>query len=314
MYKIGIDLGGTGIKVGVVDACGTLAASASTPTRAALGPEQVLDDMAQCVMNGLNFAGIGLEECIGIGIGSPGSCDPENGTVRSAHNLGWDHVPICQMLRQRLGLPVFLANDGDCAALGESIFGAAQGCGSALLITLGTGVGGGYVIDGRIRSGHRSLGGEFGHMCIHTGGELCTCGQRGCWEAYAGAGALIRQAKAAAKADPASTLNGTEPDGRSIYAAAAAGDAAANAVTAQYAEYVGVGLVNLINALFPEMILLGGGICGAGDALLLPVRDYVRSHCFVRDPSLLPEIRIAALGSDAGIFGAAALVDQDCRR
>ena len=314
MYKIGIDLGGTGIRVGVVDACGTLAASASTPTRAALGPEQVLDDMAQCVMNGLNFSGIGPEECIGIGIGAPGNCDAETGTVRSAHNLGWENVPVSEMLRRRLGLPVFLANDADCAALGESIFGAARGCGSALLITLGTGVGGGYILDGKIRSGRRSLGGEFGHMCVVENGEPCTCGQRGCWEAYASATALIRQAKAAAAADPASVLNAAEPDGRSVYAAAAAGDAAAKAVTARYAEYVGVGLVNLINVLFPETVLLGGGISGAGDALLLPIRDYVRSHSFVREPSLLPEIRIAALGSDAGMYGAAALVNDDCRR
>lgn len=314
MYRIGIDLGGTGIKVGVVDRNGNLAASASVPTRAALGPEQVLDDVAQCVMNGLNFAGIGLEECVGIGIGAPGNCDASAGIVRNVHNLGWESLAVCEMLRQRLGLPVFLANDADCAALGESTYGAAKGCASALLITLGTGVGGGYVLDGKIRSGHRSLGGEFGHICIAMDGEACTCGQRGCWEAYASATALIRQAKAAAARMPDSLLNGSVPDGRSIYAAAAAGDAAAQAVTARYAEYVGIGLVSLINALFPEMILLGGGISGAGNALLLPVRDYVRSHSFVRDPLLLPEIRIAALGSDAGIYGAAALVTEDCRR
>ena len=308
MYRIGIDLGGTGIKVGVVDDCGGLAASASSPTRAALGAEQVLDDMAQCVMNGLNFAGIELEECTGIGIGSPGSCDAEHGIVRNAHNLGWENVSVCEMLRQRLHLPVYLANDADCAALGEVVAGAAQGRSSALLITLGTGVGGGYVQNGTICSGHNSLGGEFGHICIAIDGELCTCGQRGCWEAYASATALIRQAETAAQAHPESLLNAAPLDGRAIYAAAAAGDETACAVTAQYAKYVGVGLVSLINALYPEIILLGGGISGAGDALLEPVRDYAASHFFVGDPTLLPEIRIAALGADAGMIGAAALV------
>ena len=309
MYRIGIDLGGTGIKVAVVDEDGTLAASASTPTRASLGAEQVLDDMAQCVINGLNFAGIELEECLGIGIGAPGNCDAEAGTVRNAHNLGWENMPVREMFRSRLDLPLYLANDADCAALGEATYGAAKGCGSALFITLGTGVGGGYILDGKIRSGHRSLGGEVGHMCLVLHGEPCTCGRRGCWEAYASATALTRQALAAAAAHPDSALNAAAaPDGKTVYALAEAGDAAAQAVTAQYAEYVGAGIVSLINLLFPEIVLLGGGISGAGDALLGPVRDYVRSHCFVRDTELLPELRIAVLGSDAGMLGAAALV------
>ena len=309
MYRIGIDLGGTAIAVGIVDEQNRLAGSASTPTRAALGAEQLLDDIAQCVMNGLNFAGILPEECIGIGIGSPGSCDPRSGIVRNAHNLGWENVPVCEMLRQRLQMPVYLANDADCAALGEVVAGAAKGRGSALLITLGTGVGGGYVLNGAICSGHKNLGGEFGHICIAMDGELCSCGQRGCWEAYASATALIRQAAEAAALHPESALNRLSPlDGRAVYAAAAAGDEAALAVTAKYAEYVGVGLVSLVNALYPEIILLGGGVSGAGDALLTPVRSYLAEHFFVSDPALLPELRTAALGSEAGMIGAAALV------
>lgn len=310
MYRIGIDLGGTNIAVGIVDEQNRLAGSAGTPTRAALGPEQLLDDIAQCVMNGLNFAGILPEECAGIGIGSPGSCDIQNGIVRNAHNLGWENIPVCDMLRQRLQMPAVLANDADCAALGEVVAGAAKGRSSALLITLGTGVGGGYVLDGVIRSGHRGLGGEFGHICIAMDGERCSCGQCGCWEAYASATALLRQAKDAAVRHPESALNACSPlDGQAVYAAAAAGDAAAKAVTAHYAEYVGVGLVSLINALYPEIILIGGGVSGAGNALLDPVRDYIASHFFVSDPALLPELRAAALGSSAGMIGAAALVN-----
>ena len=308
MYRIGIDLGGTNVAVGILDEENRMIASSGTPTRAGLGAESLLDDIAQCVMNALNFAGIFLEECAGIGIGTPGSCDTQCGVVHNAHNLGWENVPVCDMLRQRLGLPTFLANDADCAALGEVTAGSARGRSSALLITLGTGVGGGYVTEGTVRSGYRGLGGEFGHICIAMDGELCSCGRRGCWEAYASATALIRQAKAAALACPASALNTVSPlDGHAVFAAAGAGDETARAVILRYAEYVGVGLVSLINALYPEIVLIGGGVSGAGEALLAPLRRYVETHAFVRDPALLPEIRVAALGADAGIIGAAAL-------
>ena len=309
MYRIGIDLGGTNIAVGIVDGSRRIVGAANAPTNAQAGPERVLDGIVRCVAEALSAAGVGFADCAGAGIGAPGTCDTAHGVVHNAHNLGWDVVPVTEPLRERLGLPVFLGNDADCAALGEVVAGAARGCSSALMITLGTGVGSGYVVDGKILSGFRGLGGEFGHICIAMDGEACTCGQRGCWEAYASATALIRQAKAAAAADPASALNRIEKlGGRTIYAAAAAGDRAAQAVTAKYAEYVGVGLVNFINALFPEVVLLGGGVSGAGDALLEPVRRYVQAHAFVRDAALLPEIRAAALGGDAGVIGAAALV------
>jgi len=309
MYRIGIDLGGSKIAVGIVDEEHRLAAGAETPTRAVLGAEQVLDDMALCVMNALSCSGISLSECSGIGIGSPGSCDAAGGIVRNAHNLGWNGVPVCEMLRLRLGLPVFLRNDADCAALGEVTAGAAKGSGSALLLTLGTGIGGGWIVNGEICAGHEDLGGEFGHMCVAMDGEKCSCGQRGCWEAYASATALVRQAESAAAARPDSVLAGMLPlDGKKIYAAAAGGDKAALAVTEQYAVYLGVGLTGLINLLYPEVVLIGGGLSGAGEALLTPLRAYVADHFFVGDPARMPELRIAALGNNAGIIGAAALV------
>ena len=309
MYRIGIDLGGTNIAVGVVDASLRVVGTAQAPTRPQEGMDAVLDRIADCVGAALVAAGAGLDECAGAGLGAPGTCDGRRGVVRYAHNLGWDGVNVTEPLRKRLNLPVFLSNDADCAALGEVVAGAAKGCSSALLITLGTGVGGGYVTGGAIQSGWRGMGGEFGHICIAMDGEACTCGRRGCWEAYASASALVRQAKAAAAADPASALNRAEAlGGSAIYAAAAAGDAAAVAVTEQYARYVGVGLVSLINALFPEVVLIGGGVSGAGEALLAPLRRFVAENAFIRDASLLPEIRAAALGGDAGVLGAAALV------
>ncbi|MBQ9459882.1 MAG: ROK family protein [Oscillospiraceae bacterium] len=310
MYSIGIDLGGTHTAVGIVDDAHHIIAGKSTPTVSKNGAAALLDNIAATVKSVLASGDFALSDCKGAGIGVPGVCDSHCGVVRSANNIGWDNIAVSEELRKRLGLPVYFANDADCAALGEVVAGAAKGAGSALVITLGTGVGGGFIVDGRIWSGNHGLGGEFGHMCIQAdGGALCSCGKRGCWEAYASATALIRQAKEAAQAHPDSALNRIkELSGRTIYDASASGDAAAQAVTAQYAAYVGVGVVNYINALFPDVVLLGGGIAGAGDALLSPVRAYVKSHAHVGDSEMLPEIRAAALGSDAGIVGAAALV------
>ncbi len=308
-YKIGIDLGGTHIAVGIVDDENRIIAAKSIPTMAQNGVAALLDDIADCVKDTVASSGLAIADCAGVGIGVPGICDTKCGVVRYAHNIGWDGVPVSEELKQRLGLPVFFANDADCAALGEVIAGAAKGCDGALMITLGTGVGGGFVVGGHIWSGHHGLGGEFGHMCIQPGGATCSCGRRGCWEAYASATALAHQAQEAAREHPDSLLNRVQPlSGKTIFDAAAAGDAAAKAVTAQYAVYVGVGLVNYINILFPEVVLLGGGMASAGDALLDPVRAYVKAHADGRDAGPLPEIRAAALGSDAGIIGAAALV------
>ena len=309
MYRIGIDLGGTHIAVGIVDEAYRIVAEKRAPTVANNGAAALLDDIAACVRDALAIGGVSAADCAGAGIGVPGICDTRYGVVRYAHNIGWDNLPVSAELGRRLGLPVFFANDADCAALGEVVAGAAKDAGSALLFTLGTGIGGGFVVDGRIWSGNHGLGGEFGHMCIQPGGAACSCGQRGCWEAYASATALIRQAEEAAQAHPESLLNEQRPlSGRKIFAAAQSGDSAAQAVTAQYAVYVGVGLVNYINVLFPEIVLLGGGISGAGEALLAPVRAFVKRNTHVQDAALLPEIRVAALGGDAGVIGAAALV------
>lgn len=308
MLRIGIDLGGTNIAVGLVNENNEIAAKAWTPTCPEKGAEGVVDDMVSCIHNALLMYGADMAECSGIGIGSPGTCDVANGAVRNAHNLSWSGVPVCAMLSERTGLPVRLDNDANCAALAEVIAGAAKGCSSALMITLGTGVGGGLILDGKIFSGHLTLGGEFGHMCIAVDGEACTCGERGCWEAYASATALIRQASAAAKENPASALARLgELDGRKIFRAAADGDRTALGVVAKYCEYVGIGITNLINCVYPEAVILGGGISAAGDRLLEPVREYIERHFFVKDRALAPKLVRAALGNDAGIIGAAAL-------
>ena len=308
MNRIGVDLGGTNIAVGLVDEENELIFSTTAPTRAALGAETVIGDITDCIHNALVLSGTDIEECCGVGVGAPGKCSGADGTVFHAHNLSWEGVPLGALLRERIGLPVTVRNDADCAALGEVVAGAAKGSDSALLLTLGTGIGGGLIINGEIYSGCSMLGGEFGHMCIVMDGEECSCGQRGCWEAYASATALIRQGEAAAATHPESALCTVGAlDGKTIYAAASQGDAAAKAVIAKYAEYVGIGLVNLINMLYPEVVLIGGGVSGAGEALLAPLREFAAAHYFLRGAAPLPEIRSAALGGNAGIIGAAAL-------
>ena len=308
MYRIGIDLGGTNIAVGVVDENYQLLAQHSVPTLAQRSAEEVIRDMGDAVETVLAKAGITAADCESIGIGSPGTCDSEKGIVARAYNLGWFDVPICAMLRERFGIPVRLSNDANCAALAETVAGAAIGCKNMVLITLGTGVGGGIIIDGKIYAGMRSAGAELGHTLLVLDGEPCSCGRRGCWETYASATALIRQAEKAAAEHPESLLAQVEKmTGLAVFEAADKGDCAAQAVIDRYCEYVAAGFTDLVNALAPEMILLGGGISRQGERILAPIREYVVNNCFGQKDGAVPIIAAAKLGNEAGIIGAAAL-------
>ena len=310
MLRIGIDLGGTKIAAGIIDENYALLSRAEVPTRASLGAKAVVADMAECVRMALAAAGKSLADCAGAGIGSPGLCDTEKGSVRNAHNLGWYGVPVCEMLSGELGIPVKVDNDANCAALGEVVAGAAMGSRSALMVTLGTGVGGGIIINGEIYSGWQSLGGEIGHMCIVMDGERCSCGEKGCWEAYAASSALVRQAEKAASEHPESLLaaDAGALDGKKIFAALNAGDAAVKAVVERYCAYVAVGIVNLVNAIYPQSIIIGGGISAVGETIIAPIREYIGEHFFASKRELMPAVVQAKLGNDAGIIGAAALI------
>ena len=305
MYRIGIDLGGTNIAVGVVDDRHNIIAEASVPTGAFRPAEEMVADMCRAVEMALDKAGLIAADCASIGIGSPGTCDSEAGTVLRAYNLGWFNVPVCQMLHDRFGIPVHLSNDANCAALAEI---AAVGRRDMILITLGTGVGGGIIIDGKIYAGMRSMGAELGHTLLVLEGEHCTCGRDGCWEAYASATALIRQGKRAGAQHPESALHGREElTALDVFQAADAGDAAAQAVIDRWCVYVAAGLTDLVNSLAPEMILIGGGISRQGERILAPIRAYVTEHCFGGREGAIPVIAAAQLGNEAGIIGAAAL-------
>lgn len=310
MYRIGIDLGGTNIAVGIVNENYEIVAQHSVPTGAERPAADVIADMAGAVETVAAKAGVQVSDCESIGIGSPGTCDSENGVVVRAYNLQWFDVPLCRMLEERFHIPVRLSNDANCAALAETVAGAARGCRNMVLITLGTGVGGGIIINGKIHAGMRSAGAELGHILLVLDGEPCTCGRRGCWEAYASATALIRQTKEAAKANPDSLLAKIpteEITGRTVFDAADQGDAVAEEVIGRYCVYIAAGFTDLVNALAPEMILLGGGISRQGERILAPIRAYVANNCFGQHEGAIPVIQAAQLGNEAGIIGAAAL-------
>lgn len=308
MYRIGIDLGGTNIAVGVVDESHRIVGRASVPTGAFRPAEEMVADMCRAVELALADAGLTVKDCQSIGVGSPGTCDSAAGVVVRAYNLGWFDVPVCRMLTERFGIPAHLSNDANCAALAEVVAGAAVGCRDMILITLGTGVGGGIIIDGKIYAGMRSMGAELGHVLLVLEGEHCTCGRDGCWEAYASATALIRQAKAAGAQHPDSALHGREElTALDVFQAADGGDSAAQAVIDRWCVYVAAGLTDLVNGLAPEMILIGGGISRQGERILAPIRSYVADHCFGGHEGAIPVIAAAKLGNEAGIIGAAAL-------
>lgn len=310
MYRIGIDLGGTNIAVGAVDAQHRIVSRCSVPTLAHRSAGEVIADMGDAVETALRRAGLSIADCESIGIGAPGTCDSDRGTVVRAYNLNWFDVPVCDMLHHRFGVHVRLSNDANCAALGETLAGAAVGYRNVILITLGTGVGGGIIIDGKIYAGMRSAGAELGHILLMLDGAPCTCGRRGCWEAYASATALCRQAQDAARNNSSSALSQLSAEnitGKAVFDIADTGDSVACAVVDRYCQYVAAGLTDLVNALAPELILLGGGVCRQGERILAPIREYVATHCFGQRQGAVPVIATAQLGNDAGIIGAAAL-------
>ena len=313
MIYAGIDLGGTNIAAGLVDESGRILIQDSRPTRGERGFPAIVADMANLVSELAERHGCGRSGLAGLGIGVPGTVDDQKGSAIYLNNLDMDNKPLRAEIQRHLDLPVRLGNDGDCAALAETLAGAARGAHSALMVTLGTGVGGGIVIGGKLFSGFNQAAGEFGHMVIARDGEPCTCGRRGCWEAYASASALVKQARDAVSIHPGSAMlslaggNPAKIDGRTIFAAARQGDPAATQVLAAYQLWLAEGIANLVNIFQPEIVVVGGGLSAQGDFLLDPVRREVANRVYGRDLMRQSAIRAASLGNDAGIIGAAML-------
>lgn len=314
MYYIGIDLGGTNIAVGIVDESFKIVKKSSTPTLVNRDPELIIADMGKLCLELLAETGIGLEEVVCAGIAAPGSVNPRTGIIEYANNLPFLRFPIADTLRKYLPVrEVYLENDANAAALGEAVGGAAKGKRLSVMITLGTGVGGGVIIDGKIYSGFNYSGAELGHTVIEYNGRQCSCGRKGCFEAYASATALVSMTKeklAACKDTLMWEMCGNDinkADARIAFAAMKKGDRAGKEVVDMYISYLACGITNMINIFQPEVLLIGGGVCNEKDYLLKPLTEIVNADQYTRNQAVKTEIKIAALGNDAGIVGAAAL-------
>ena len=311
MYKIGIDLGGTNIACGVVD--GTkLIYKRSVPTGKITGTESAAEKLNAAVNETLSGGGFSPDEISEIGIGVPGTVNTQTQTVEYACNVGLENSPLPEALSRLAAKPVFAENDANAAAWGEFKAGCGREYKNIVMLTLGTGVGGGIITDGRLYSGFNFSGAEIGHMVTHRGGRKCACGRRGCFEKYASATGLKETTRAHMRKNPGSLMwrisGGLEKvTGRTAFEAAKRGDKAAKAAVNEYIADLACGVVNIINIFQPEAVILGGGVANEGDGLLLPVRDIVNREDYARNSKKRAVVKLASLGNDAGIIGAALL-------
>ncbi len=312
-YYIGIDLGGTNIKAGVVNENYEIIAKASTKTNCPRPAEEIADDMSRVSIEACKNAGILIDDVEWVGIGTPGIADNENGTIPYSNNLDFHDVPIRKYIQKHINKPVYIANDANAAAYGEFVAGAARGAQNAVCITLGTGVGAGIIVDGKILVGSNCAGAELGHIVIEVDGPQCTCGRKGCFEVFSSATGLIRMTKEAMDKDKDSILwtyykeNGNAVSARHSFNAMRAGDSAGKAVVDKYIKYLAAGITNTINIFQPDILCIGGGVCNEGDPLLLPVKELVSKEIYSSMLDKNTVITVAELGNDAGIIGAAFL-------
>lgn len=309
-YYVGIDLGGTFIKGGIVDDLGNILVSDQTPTESDKGAERVAENISALAQNLMGRLGLQKDDIVGLGMGVPGMIDSKAGNVIYSNNLAWKDFKIGAAVEKRMGIKVKIANDANVAALGEVKFGAAKNCQDMVMLTLGTGVGGGIVADGRLIEGHKSAGAELGHAAIVADGEQCTCGRKGCLEAYASATALIRNTKRAMQAHKDSKMweigSLDAVTGKTAFDYKDE-DCYAKEVVDGYIKHLALGITNFANVFRPEKIVLGGGVCAQGDALVKPLQTLLDKDLFAGKLGPQVPIVVASLGNTAGILGAAAL-------
>ena len=313
MYRIGVDLGGTNIVSAVIDEGYNIIGKARVATNADRPAKAIFEDIAKTAFDAVKAADLTMDDVESIGIGTPGSVNKESGVIEYANNLNFDKVPAREMLNALTGKDkIYIDNDANCAALGEAVAGVGKGVRDLIAITLGTGVGAGIVVGGKLLTGCNYAGAELGHTVIVYDGEPCTCGRKGCWEAYSSATALIAQSKRAMLADPytkmwdiAGTIDNV--GGRTSFDAMRQGDATATAVVKKYMSYLACGVTNLVNAFQPEILCIGGGIGNEGEFLLKPLRRLVAAQRYSIHAEKQTQILPAKLGNDAGIIGAAML-------
>ena len=297
--RIGINIGGTNIRVGLVDIHQKLLASRTLPTQIETGAQAIIEAAAKAALALLEEHQIQMDQCVGVGVGVPGTVDWKQGMVRYSNNIRWENVHLAEKMGKWFPLPVRISNDADCAALGEAVAGAGKECQDVVMLTLGAGVGGGIILNGNIFEGGGMGGSEIGHMVIAEGGELCTCGRRGCLEAYVSVTALKRETR---------IVFGREILPEELFRMAADGDKQAEKMVDDYIRMLGTGLVNVVNIFRPQMVLLGGVIMEQEEVILPPLRERMERECFGGRHGKIPELAVAALGSDAGIIGAASLI------
>ncbi len=314
MY-VGIDLGGTNIAAGLVDDAGNVVCKASVPTLKERSYIEIIKDMAELCKRVVSDGGCNMSDIAAVGIGSPGTVDNSTGTVVYSNNIKMHNVPMADEFRKYIDLPVNMENDANAAAYGEYIAygGNAE---SFIFMTLGTGVGGGIIINGKIYRGFNGAGAELGHASIVRNGKRCTCGKYGCLESYASVTALIEQTEEMIEKNPDTIMKAWKEknghvSGRTAFECARQGDEAAQEVKSRYISYVAEGVSNMVNIFQPEMLVIGGGISKEGDELLVPIREYVYENDFNKHMPKT-EIRIARLFNDAGIVGAAMAARENC--
>jgi len=317
MVYIGVDLGGTNIAVGICDKDLKILAKGSVPTRPERAPEEIVKDMADLSARLLKENGIGIGEVASVGIATPGTANSDTGVVEYANNVPFLHFPIADVFKSYLPVPrVLIENDANAAALAEALAGAAKGTKKSVMVTLGTGVGGGIVLDGKVYSGFNHAAGELGHTVIEYNGRPCSCGRRGCWEAYSSATGLVNMTREKVneckiKGIPSLMVDEFDATGRvsarTAFAAMKKGDKVGAEVVSEYIGYLACGITNMINVFQPEVLSIGGGICNEGDNLLKPLLEIIRTEQYTRKLPNKCAVRIAELGNDAGIIGAAGL-------
>ena len=312
MYYLGVDLGGMSIKAGVVNGNGEILHSDKVHTGRERYYTHIIKDMADLCKAVVTEAGLDIKDIESIGVGSPGIPNKKQGILISSNNLNFTNVPIKDELQKYFDLPVYLDNDANVAALAESVAGASHEVDHSVLITLGTGIGGGVIIDNKIYSGFNDAGSELGHMCIVHEGIQCSCGRKGCFEKYASASALISQTKEAIEKNPGSRMaemvegNLDKVDARTAFDTQKLGDETADKVVKEYIEYLADGVMNIVNMLFPEVIVIGGGVGNEGENLFVPLREAMKKREYTHDVPAT-KIKGAEMGNKAGIVGAAML-------
>ena len=312
MKYIGVDIGGMSVKCGVVSERGEITFKKSASIKTEAEDTVILRDIAKLIFEVIEESKTDFDEIAGLGVGCPGSVYDEKGIVRYSCNINFRNTEMAKALAEFTGIKqVKISNDANCAALGETKFGAAGGAKNSVMVTLGTGVGTGIVVDGKLLTGNCSAGAEGGHITINMGGAVCGCKKKGHYEAYASATALMAQVAAACEKHPESLLAQYAKehgiDGKTVFICADKGDKVAIATLKRYIKYVGEGLVTFANIFFPEVIIIGGGISNEGEKFVKPLQRYVSKNIYGAEYN--PKIKVvpAMLKNDAGIIGAAAL-------